>query len=69
MFKLLSEIDPSKASMTSIISALTGQITAIMNPTALEMVNTGFQHLAWIIAIIAGLVSIINGTRKWFRKK
>jgi hypothetical protein len=68
MLKILTNIDPSKASMTSIISALTGQITALINPSALEMVNTGFQHLAWIIAIIAGLVSIINGTRKWFKK-
>lgn len=69
MLKFLTEIDPSRASFTSISAAFTGQLAAFINPSNLDIVNTGFQHLAWIIAIIAGLVSIVNGTRKWFRKK
>lgn len=69
MLNFLTQIDPARASFTSISAALTGQLSTLINPSHLELVNTGFQHLAWIIAIIAGLVSIINGTRKWFIKK
>ncbi len=65
----LENINSSRAGLTSVGAAFTGEVSTLLNLTNLEMVNTAFQHLAWIIAIIAGLVSIINGTRKWFIKK
>lgn len=65
----MNNIKPSTASLTSITAAITGQASDFFSLTDLEIVNTLFQHAAWSIAIIAGLVSIINGTRKWFNKK
>ena len=68
MLKLLSEIDPAKASVASIFSAFTGQISLFVDPSALDAANVGFQHLAWLVAILAGIVSIVNGVKKWFKK-
>jgi len=68
MLKTLSEIDPAKASLTSIFSAFTGQISLFVDPSALDAANIGFQHLAWLVAILAGIVSIVNGVKKWFKK-
>ena len=64
MFNNLLNINPSHASLASISAAVTGEVgNLIASPT---MVDTALQHSAWAVAIIAGIVSIVNGTRKWF---
>lgn len=61
MIKMILEIDPAKSAIASIFSALTGTVMADVTLTA---ANTAFQHAAWAVAIVAGLVSIINGVIK-----
>ena len=61
MMKMILEIDPAKSAIASIVSAITGTVMAEVTLTA---TNTAFQHAAWTVAIIAGLVSIINGVIK-----
>lgn len=58
---MILEIDPAKSAIASIFSALTGTVMADVTLTA---ANTAFQHAAWAVAIVAGLVSIINGVIK-----
>ena len=58
---MIFEIDPAKSAVASIVSALTG--TAMANITLVDT-NTAFQHAAWTVAIIAGIVSIVNGIIK-----
>lgn len=69
----MNSFNGGKAAVTSIIAAMTGQITSdvsgIFHIASLEIINTAFQHTAWSVAIIAGLVSIVNGTRRWFKKR
>ncbi len=62
-----------KSAITSILSAVIGSwynylSYPILNFT-LSSANTAFQHLAWTVAIIAGIVSIVNGMRTWKYKK
>lgn len=59
----------TKAAIVSIISAIFGEIYHFLplNIT-IESANIFFQHFAWTIAILAGIVSIVNGTKKWFCK-
>jgi len=72
---MINEIDPLKSAVTSIVSATFGTFTnycAAFVPLgfiSLQAANTFFQHLAWTVAILAGLVSIINGVRTWRKKK
>lgn len=69
MMKMILEIDPAKSAIASIVSAMTGTVMAEVTLTA---TNTAFQHAAWTVAIIAGLVSIINGIIKicdWVKKR
>lgn len=69
MLNIIENISASRASIASIGSAILGQISTTVTPTQVEMVNTGFQHAAWVVAILAGVVSIVNGTRNWFKNK
>jgi hypothetical protein len=66
---MIANIDPVKSAVTSLISVLAGTSYNYINVTlanmALSTANTAFQHLAWTTAILAGIVSIINGVRKW----
>jgi multidrug efflux pump subunit AcrB len=72
---MINEIDPLKSAITSIVSATFGTFTnycAAFGPIgfiSLQAANTFFQHLAWTVAILAGIVSIINGCRQWHLKK
>jgi hypothetical protein len=72
---MIHDIDPMKSAVTSIVSASFGTFTnycAAVSPIgfiSLQAANTFFQHLAWTVAILAGLVSIINGVRTWKKKK
>jgi hypothetical protein len=69
MLKMILEIDPAKSAITSIISAFTGTVVADLT---LDTTNIAFQHAAWSVAIVAGLVSIVNGIIKiidWAKKR
>jgi hypothetical protein len=65
---MIANIDPFKSFFTSVISVTLGtsyntcQINLSKIP--LETANTAFQHLAWTVAIIAGIIAIINGIIK-----
>ncbi len=69
MINFIENISASRASLASIGSAIIGQVSVTLNPSHIEMVNLGFQHVAWTIAILAGIVSIANGIRSWFNYK
>jgi hypothetical protein len=66
---MIANINPMKSAVTSIISVIAGSSYNYCNVTlahlSLSAANTAFQHLAWTTAILAGIVSIINGVRKW----
>ena len=75
--RMILNISPFKSAITAIGSAIAGttaeQIDQVQNITA---ANTAFQHAAWTIAIVAGLVSVVNGIivicdkyRKWKAKR
>lgn len=69
----MTDIEPTRAAITSIVSAAAGTWYSytgyyLANFT-LSAANTAFQHAAWTIAILAGLVSIINGVRQWKIKR
>jgi len=68
MFRHLYNIDSVKAGIASIGAAMTGELTNILSISNLEAVNIAFQHAAWVVAILAGLVSIVNGSLRWFIK-
>jgi len=69
MINFIENISASRASLASIGSAIIGQVSVALNPSHIETVNLGFQHVAWTIAILAGIVSIINGVKGWFKHK
>lgn len=60
---MILNIDPIKSGIASITSAMTGTVVAQIS---LFNANTALQHAAWTVAIIAGLVSIVNGIIKIF---
>lgn len=74
MKEMITNIDPIKSAITSMASAAAGTISKYfaflqISFISLEAVNTLFQHLAWTVAIFAGIVSIVNGVRGWFKRK
>lgn len=66
----MQNIDPVKSLITAISSAATGTLLNAFPLALVTVAQVGIilQYGAWIIAILAGLVSIINGVRKWFCK-
>ena len=48
----------SRTAATSLTGAIVGQIT--IDVSRLDRVNIAFQHAAWTVAIIAGIMTIIN---------
>lgn len=73
MLRMFANIEPFKAAIVSIISASMGTIhknlvfnIAFMNSIP---VDTALQRLAWTVAILAGIVAIINGSICWFKKR
>jgi len=49
-----------KLSITSLTSAAVGTGYVIIEDSQLSAVNTAFQHAAWSVAILAGLMTMIN---------
>jgi len=73
---MIANIDPLKSAVTSIVSATFGTFSnfsyvvfAPLGFISLNAANTAFQHAAWTVAILAGIVSIVNGIRQWTTKK
>ena len=71
---MITNIDPMKSAITSIASAAAGSLSKYaaflqFGFISLETANTMFQHMAWLVAIVAGIVSIINGVRDWKLKR
>jgi hypothetical protein len=66
---MIANIDPLKSLCTSLVSLAAGSTSAYAQihlfNLSLSTVNTGFQHCAWTVAIAAGIVSVVNGIRKW----
>ena len=63
---MVNNIDSVKAAGASIGAALFGEFHGTFMMIPLESVNTAMQHAAWVVAILAGIVSVVNGCRKWF---
>jgi general stress protein CsbA len=65
---MIANIDPMKSALTSLFSVIAGSSYNYCNVTmaylTLSSANTAFQHLAWTVAILAGIVSIVNGIIK-----
>jgi len=70
---MIANIDPVKSAITSLLSVIAGSSYNYCNITlahlTLSTANTAFQHLAWTVAILAGIVSVINGIRQWKTKQ
>lgn len=69
---MISQIDPSRSAVASLLSAIIGTASEYVNFSMLTIgwisVDDALQRLAWTVAILAGLVAIVNGTRNWFKK-
>ena len=68
---MFSNIDPAKSAITSVLSAAIGTVSNYCSvPTIIGFitVDVALQRLAWTIAVLAGGVAIVNGTRTWFKK-
>jgi len=65
---MIANIDPLKSFFTSIVSVTAGSsynyCSITLTNLTLSSANTAFQHLAWTVAILAGIVSIVNGIVK-----
>ena len=70
---MIENIDPAKSAVAALLSAGAGTWYNYCNSYllvfSLDHANTAFQHAAWTVAILAGLVSIINGVKTWVKKK
>ena len=66
---MVNNINSVKAAGASIGAALFGEFHGVFMMIPLESVNTALQHAAWVVAILAGFVSIVNGCRKWFKRE
>jgi len=59
---MILNINPFKSAIAAIGSAIAGTTAEqIEQNIYLVKTNVAFQHTAWTIAIIAGLISMING--------
>lgn len=67
MLNIIENIKPTHASIASISAAVSGEVTNLLS--TVSVVDTAFQHCAWFVAILAGVVSIVNGVRTWFKKR
>lgn len=56
-------IDNVRTGAFSLLFVTGGDVIEAVNSTAINqsIVATGFQHAAWTIGILAGIVAIVNG--------
>lgn len=70
--KMISNIEPLKAAIVSILSAIVGTINKLMLNLGITLrlitVDIVLQRLACTVAILAGIVAIVNGIKGWFKK-
>lgn len=66
---MVSNINDVRAAAASIGAVLFGEFHNLVMFVPLESINTALQHAAWVVAILAGIVSIVNGCRKWFKRE
>ena len=74
---MILNINPFKSAITAIGSAIAGTTAEqIEQNFYLVKTNIAFQHAAWTIAIIAGIISTVNGVimlrgryKDWKNKK
>jgi len=59
--KMILNISPFKSAIASIFSAATGSFYSNIINVSTGGIEVFFQYVAWIVAAIAGIVSIING--------
>lgn len=57
-------INPFKAAGASIGGAFAGQFATKLSSVMLFQPTIFFQHLAWTVAAIAGIISAVNGVMK-----
>lgn len=62
---MILNIDPLRSAVVSILSAAAGttynHAPEIIANVTVQSANTAFQHLAWLVAILAGSISAWNG--------
>lgn len=66
---MIDNIESTRAFLASLGFAVYGEVLNYYPLITLDSANTFFQHLVWVIAILAGIVSIVNGVKKWFVKE
>lgn len=69
---MLSQLDTTKSAITSLLSATIGTVSNYLTIPSLMgilTVDVALQRLAWTVAVLAGLVAIVNGTKSWLVKK
>lgn len=72
----LDDFKTSVAAFISLISAGIGTGIDFINDLCLfplvalniNILDKVLQEIAWIVAILAGLVSIVNGIKNWFKR-
>lgn len=73
MLEIIRAINQYKAALLSLISALFGSIDSVFATEICNTFNTTpssipmLQNIAWVVAIGAGIVSIINGIDKFIK--
>lgn len=63
MLNFLQSINSFRATVVSICTAFYGTYLSVIT------VDVALQRLAWTVAILAGLVAIINGVKNWIFPK
>lgn len=70
---MIANIEPLRAAVVSILSATFGTINKLCLSAGISTsfldVDVALQRLAWTVAILAGVVAIVNGVKNWFKRK
>ena len=68
----MTDLNEVKSGIAAIISVGSAGIGSAMEFIGLGITQTQIdvylQQIAWVVAILAGVVSIVNGTKRWFKK-
>jgi len=71
IIKMIDEISSIKSALVSITGAITGTAISQINYLLDNglTIDSVLQRGAWTIAMLAGIVAIVNGVRKWKKPK